>query len=115
MAARRSPKIIKPFLLIDVLGPDLLASLLGVSKRKLEIYSRKPETIPKEVFLRLAFIVEVAEILRGGYNDKGIYQWFLRKRVQLDYRSPTQVLKYNWFPNQPDPLKILALAKSINI
>ena len=106
----------RPFLLKDILGPELLASLLKISKRKLEIYIRKPKTIPEEVFLRLAFVVEVTEILKGAYNDTGIRQWFLRKRIiQLNRQSPAQILKYNWLPDQPGPLKILELAKSINI
>ena len=114
MTIRRFPKIIYPSSLKDVLGPDLLASLLRISKKKLEIYSRKPETIPQEVFLRLAWMVEIVDVLRNAYNDTGIYQWFLRKRVQLGRRSPAQVLKYNWLPGQPNPLKVLVLAKSIN-
>ena len=106
----------RPFLLKDILGPELLASLLKISKRKLERYIRKPEIIPEEVFLRLAFVMEVTEILKGAYNDIGIRQWFSRKRViQLNRQSPAQILKYNWLPDQPGPLKILELAKSINI
>ena len=70
-----------PFLLKDILGPELLASLLKISKRKLERYIRKPEIIPEEVFLRLAFVMEGTEILKGAYNDTGIRQWFLRKRI----------------------------------
>ena len=97
------------------MGPELLASLLKISKRKLEIYIRKPKIIPEEVFLRLAFVMEVTEILKGAYNDTGIRQWFSRKRIQLNRQSPAQILKYNWLPNQPGPLKILELAKSINI
>lgn len=115
MAVRHSPKIIRPFLLRGVLGPSLLASLLRISKRKLEIYSRKPETISEEIFLRLAFLIEIVEVLGGAYNNIGVYRWFLRKRIQLGRKSPAQILKYSWFPGEPGPQRILELAKSMNI
>lgn len=103
------------YTLEDILGFDLLASLLGLSNEKLLEYGKKPHTMPEEVFRRLAFIIEIIEILKGAYNPQGIRQWFSRKRAQLGGKSPAEILKNNWSPEDPGPRLVFETAKGMNI
>lgn len=102
-------------MLEDILGFDLLASLLGVSRRELFQYDASLDQIPEVICQRFSFIDKIFGILIGAYNDDGIRQWFLRQRVQLSNRSPAEILKNNWSPDEPEPASVLELAESINI
>ena len=99
----------------DVLGLGLLASLLGISTDKLQEYVKDITTIPEIILQRLVFIIEVVEILRDACNPLGIPQWFTRERVQLNGRSPAQIFQREWNPSDPESLKVLELASSINV
>ncbi len=101
--------------LLELLGRDLLALLLGISKSKLRRYCAEPRSIPLGVFSRLNFLMEITDILKGGYNQDGVRQWFRRKRAQLGGRSPLEILKNNWSVEDPGPRLVLEIAKGMNV
>lgn len=98
-----------------ILGLGLLASILNVSEPELKAYIANPGSISEIILRRLAFLIEVVDILKDAYNDRGIRQWFLRKRIQLNDKSPVEILRENWNPENTDPHSVLELAKGINI
>ena len=99
--------------LTDLLGLDLLSRLLGVSASSVRRYTLAARTTPDDVAERLHFLSLIVGDLSGAYNEIGIRQWFGRKRVQLDGRSPLDWLKARWKPVQPGPLRVRALASAL--
>lgn len=64
--------------------------------------------------LRLLFVLYVIDYLYGAYDAKGIYRWFMRKRIQLGSRSPAQILTGDWNPNGKAEQKVMELARSLS-
>jgi uncharacterized protein (DUF2384 family) len=79
--------------LTELLGPDLLSRLLGVSTSSIRRYKLAARTTPDDVAERLHFLSLIVGDVSGAYNEIGIRQWFERKRVQLDGRTPVDLLK----------------------
>jgi hypothetical protein len=99
--------------LAEVLGPELLARLLGISLTSVRRYRAHARSTPDEVAERLHFLSLVSGDLAGAYNEIGIRQWFQRKRAQLDGRTPMDWLKGKWKPAQPGPRRIQDLARAL--
>jgi len=99
--------------LMEVLGPELLARLLGISGSSLRRYKAAARTTPDDVAQRLHFLSLIVGDLSGAYNDFGIRQWFERKRAQLDGRTPLDWLKARWKPTQPGPRRVQDLARAL--
>ena len=51
--------------------------------------------------------------LGGAYNDVGMRRWFERPRTQLDGKSPRQVLRGTWTPDDADAQRLRALAAEL--
>jgi hypothetical protein len=99
--------------LADVLGVDQLAQLLGISPSSVRRYKAHARTTPDDVAARLHFLALIVGDLAGAYNDIGIRRWFERARTLLDNRSPAQLLRREWSPNDPGPRKVRDLARSL--
>ena len=97
----------------DVLGPELLSRLLGISPTSVRRYSAAARTTPDDVAERLHFLSLIVGDLAGAYNEIGIRQWFERKRPQLDGRTPLDRLKPGWQPSQPGPSRVRDLARAL--
>lgn len=98
----------------DLLGRKLLISLLGISESKLRRYKAKPKSIPLGIFSRIEFLIELTDILKDGDNPKGVRAWFKRARAQFNGRSPAEILKNDWSPSDPGPLKVFEMARKMN-
>jgi len=98
--------------LADVLGVDELARLLGISPSSVRRYKAHART-PDHVAARLHCLALIVGDLAGAYNDIGIRRWFVRARTLLDNRSPAQLLRGEWSPNDPGPRKVRDLAKTL--
>jgi hypothetical protein len=99
--------------MIGVLGLDLLARLLGISVTSCRRYRANARTTPDDVAERLHFLSLVVGDLAGAYNEIGVRQWFERRRVQLDGRTPFEWLKGRWKPAQPGPRRVQELARAL--
>ena len=99
--------------LMRVLGVDVLERLLGISAPSIRRYTRTVRTTPDEVAGRLHCLALIVGDLAGAYNEMGIRQWFDRKRVQLDGRTPAQLLTGQWRPDDPGPHRVRSLAHSL--
>ncbi|MBV8846226.1 MAG: hypothetical protein JO307_25755 [Bryobacterales bacterium] len=99
--------------LTEVIGPELLARLLGISGSSLRRYKAAARMTPDDVAERLHFLSLIVGDLSGAYNDFGIRQWFERKRAQLDGRTPLDWLKARWKPAQPGPRRVQDLARAL--
>jgi hypothetical protein len=99
--------------LVRVLGVDMLERLLGISAPSIRRYARTVRNTPDEVAGRLHWLALIVGDLAGAYNEIGIRQWFGRKRVQLDGRTPTQLLTGQWRPDDPGPHRVRSLARSL--
>ena len=99
--------------LVRVLGIDMLERLLGISAPSIRRYARTVRNTPDEVAGRLHWLALIVGDLAGAYNEIGIRQWFDRKRVQLDGRTPSQLLTGQWRPDDPGPLRVRSLAHSL--
>jgi hypothetical protein len=96
-----------------VLGAEALASLLNVSLSSLKRYQSGERTTPDPVAARLHHLALVVGDLAGSYNDIGIRRWFHRKRTLLDGRSPADLLRGEWDPDQADPARVRDLAREL--
>lgn len=99
--------------LVAVIGPDLLAQLLGTSGSSLRRYLAGTRRTPDVVADRLHFIALVVADLAGSYNDLGVRRWFERPRVLLGGRSPAQLLKGEWRVDDPGPARVRELAYAL--
>jgi hypothetical protein len=99
--------------LTELLGPELLSRLLGISGSSIRRYKAAARTTPDDVADRLHFLSLIAGDLSGAYNEIGIRQWFDRKRAQLGGRTPLDLLKGRWKPDEPGPRQVQNLARSL--
>ena len=97
----------------DVLGGDVLAQLLGVSVSSLRRYHSGSRRTPDEIAARLHFLALVIGDLAGAYNDFGVRRWFQRPRKLLGSRSPAQLLRGTWRPEDPGPSRVRDLAAAL--
>ena len=96
----------------EVLGADLLASLVGISASSVQRYLGGARTTPDAVAVRLHFLALVVADLAGAYNDIGVRRWFGRPRKRLGGSSPAQLLAGGWWPDDDGPNRVRELAAS---
>jgi uncharacterized protein (DUF2384 family) len=96
-----------------VLGPDLLARLLGVSASSLRRYLAASRRTPDAIAERLHFLALVVADLAGSYNDLGVRRWFERPRALLDGKSPAQLLRGEWRVDDSGPARVRELAAAL--
>ena len=99
--------------MLDVLGPDLLSGLLGISASSIRRYSAAARTTPDETAVRLHFLCLMVGDLSGAYNEMGVRQWFQRTRAQLAGRAPADLLSGAWKPEQKGPRQVQDLARAL--
>lgn len=96
-----------------VLGPDLVAELVGISPSSLRRYAAGTRGTPDDVAARVHFLALVAGDLAGSYNDFGVRRWFRRRRSQLDGHAPADLLEGAWDPQEEGPEKVRRLAAAL--
>lgn len=98
-----------------VLQEKLFTRLVGENPKSMQkilqtgIDSLNPE------YERMYFLYEVVGYLQGSYTHEGVRRWFQRERVQLDGKSPLQLLNGldgRWDCYNKEAQHILELAKS---
>lgn len=99
--------------LAEILGPELLAELLGISVSSLRRYAAGARSTPDDVAARLHFLASVVADLSGTYNVRGVRRWFERPRSALGGRAPGDVLRGAWDPEDEGPRAVRALARSL--
>ncbi len=98
---------------LDQLGLELTTKLVGVSPASVRRYAAHARPTPDAVAERLHVLALVTADLAGSYNEFGIRRWFERPRPQLDMRSPAQLLRGAWRPEQGGPQRVRALARAL--
>lgn len=99
--------------LVNILGTDLLARLLGVSIVSVQRYASGKRPTPDEVAARLYFLALVVADLAGAYNEIGIRRWFDRVRTLLSNKTPAQFMTGKWQPEDSGPRQIRQLAHTL--
>lgn len=99
--------------LVNILGIDLLARLVGVSAVSVRRYASGNRPTPDEVAARFHFLALVVGDLAGAYNDIGIRPWFDRTRTRLGNKTPAQLLTRKWQPEDPEPQQVRQLAHAL--
>jgi len=96
-----------------IFGRDELAALAGTSSVSLGRYLAGSRRWPDALAARIHWLALVLSDLEGAYNEFGVRRWFERERVQLDGRSPRQVLGTKWDPASHDVERVRQLAASL--
>jgi hypothetical protein len=99
--------------LLNILGRDLLARLVGVSAMSVRRYTSGARPTPDAVAARLHFLALIVGDLAGAYNDIGIRRWFDRSRTLLGNKSPAQIFTRQWRPEDPGPQHVRQLAHAL--
>lgn len=99
--------------LVNILGIDMLARLVGVSAVSVRRYASGNRATPDEVAARLHFLALVVGDLAGAYNDIGIRRWFDRERTLLSNKTPAQLLTRKWKPEDSGPQQVCQLARAL--
>jgi hypothetical protein len=99
--------------LLRVFERDELASLIGTTSVSLGRYLAGTRKWPDELAARIHWLAIVLSDLEGAYNAFGVRRWFERERVQLDGRSPRQVLGTEWDPATEDVERVRQLAAAL--
>lgn len=97
----------------ELLGDDLLSSLVGVSLSSVHRYRSGERRTPDATAGRLHLLALITADLAGSYNDFGIRRWFLRRRSTLGGLSPAEVLSADWSPEDDRVHEVRALAASL--
>ena len=97
----------------EVLGAELLASLVGISASSVRRYLADARATPDAVAVRLHFLALVVADLAGAYNDIGVRRWFGRPRKRLGGSSPAQLLAGCWWPDEEGPSGVREHAASL--
>ena len=100
-------------ILQEVLGPDLLARLLRISRSSARRYLAGSRSTPDTVAGRLHFLAFVVGDLAGAYNEIGVRRWFDRGRSQLGGHSPSQMLGERWSPDDDGPRRVRDLSRAL--
>ena len=98
---------------LRVLGPALLARLLGISVVSLRRYRAGARATPDDVVARLQTLALMVGDLAGAYNGAGIHRWFVRPRTMLGNRAPDDILTAGWQPEDPGPRQVRDLANTL--
>ncbi|MBU6142057.1 hypothetical protein KGO95_02995 [Patescibacteria group bacterium] len=96
-----------------LLGEELLASLLGITRQDLRRHVVSPHTLTGQTTDRLNLLSAICHNLQGSYTRDGIRGWFVRERYQLKNKRPIDILKGDWWPRDPDILLVLELSASL--
>lgn len=99
--------------LADVFDVDSLAHLAGASAVSLRRYTSGARRVPDAVAERLHWLALVVGDLLGAYNEVGVRRWFERVRTALDGRRPSDVLRGDWEPDDPDVERVRLMAASL--
>ena len=97
----------------EVLGTEMLATLVGISASSVRRYLAGARATPDAVVVRLHFLALVVSDLAGAYNDIGVRRWFGRARKRLGGSSPAQLLDGGWWPDDDGPNRVRELAASL--
>lgn len=97
----------------ELLGDELLTSLVGVSSTSLHRYRAGGRPTPDRVAARLHIVALISADLAGSYNDFGIRRWFLRTRSALEGRSPADILIGDWSPENESVQSVRGLARAL--
>lgn len=98
---------------LETFDRDRLAPLLGVSPASVLRYARDERRTPDDVAARLHWLALIVGDLAGAYNQIGIRRWFERARTALDGRSPAELLRGAWQPEDAGPRAVRELARSL--
>jgi hypothetical protein len=99
--------------MIEVLGEQTLAALLGISVSSVRRYAAQDRETPDDVAARLHFLALLVSDLSGSYNPIGIRRWFERARHALGGRAPGDLLGSTFDPAGPDAAALRSLANSL--
>jgi hypothetical protein len=99
--------------LLEIFERDQLASLLGLSPASVVRYARGERQTPDAVAARLHCLALIVGDLAGAYNEIGIRRWFNRARTPLNGRSPAQILRGDWQPEEAGPRSVRELARAL--
>lgn len=97
----------------DLLGEELLSSLLNISNEKLRGYITKPNTMPGDMIDRIDRLSGICRNLQRKPPVDGIHGWFFKERRRLQHKRPVDILKGDWWPRHPDVLTVLELSDSL--
>ncbi len=112
-ALKSSPLPAREFTqLLELFDVDQLAALIGASPISLRRYATGRRAVPDEIAARVHWLALVVSDLAGAYNQIGVRRWFERRRSQLAGRSPREVLRRGWLPDDPavERTRLLAAA-----
>ena len=96
-----------------MLDVEQLADLLGVSPVTVRRYAAGSRAVPDDVAARIHWLALLTADLAGAYNGIGIRRWFERPRSQLGGRSPRQLLRRGWNPEQAQVERVRQLATAL--
>ena len=97
----------------EVLGPELLARLVGISASRMRRYLAGARPTPDGVAARLHFLALIVGDLAGAYNDIGVRRWFERPRKRLAGSAPARLLAEDWWPDDEGPSRVRELAAGL--
>jgi hypothetical protein len=100
---------------LDTLGEELVAKLVGTSVSSVRRYRSGERTTPQDVAERLHFLALVLGELAGSYNDYGMRRWFSRPRAVLDGKAPDDFMGKDFDPDGPAGDRIRALAEGLRV
>ena len=98
---------------VDTLGEELVAKLVGTSVSSVRRYGTGERTTPQDVAERLHFLALLLGELAGSYNDYGMRRWFSRPRTALDGEAPEHFMGKDFDPDGPDGDRIRRLAEGV--
>ena len=97
---------------IDVLGEEMTARLIGSSVSSVRRYASGSRGTPQPIAERLHFLALVLADLAGSYNEFGMRRWFTRPRTALGGRRPVDLLG-SFDPDDAEASAVAELAAAL--
>lgn len=94
--------------LVEVFGIDLLATLIGVTRRMVYRYQDGERRPAQTIQLRLGHLSDIVETLRVTRTDHAILRWFSETRPE--HCPPAHMLTGHWRPLDEGPREAMKMA-----
>jgi len=94
----------------NLLGEELLCSLLNTKAKKLEYYIENQHQIPSVVEDKLRNVSAIVRNLQGCYPPNRIRKFFENKNSKLGFKKPREIMSGDWWPRDHEVLSVLMLS-----
>lgn len=97
----------------NILGEELLCSLLNTKPKKLVCYIEDQYQVPSIIEDKLRNVSAIVRNLQGCYPPGRIRKFFDNKNSKLGFKKPREIMSGDWWPRDSEVLGVLMLSSDM--